>query len=299
MKTSIVVRDFIAGRLLLRPATIAWYRRLLGRFAELCPTLPLEPLDISLYLNALREEGLADETIHGHWRALRALYRDLHLRTGAPNPLERMRRPKARRRVPRTFHPDELFGVLAHPLSVRDRTLLSLLLDSGVRAGEAVGLRWPDVHGPTIRVDGKTGERLVPISPQVQALLRLLHRDGDDGAVFTGKRGPLTYQGVYKAVRKACARAGLSGRRLSPHTLRHTNGTLMVSAGCDLRTVQALLGHATIRQTEQYVHQDLTPLVSKHNQFSPLRLVAAAAQGAFALETPAEASKSTDLYGAR
>ncbi|MDP3062119.1 MAG: tyrosine-type recombinase/integrase, partial [Chloroflexota bacterium] len=177
MKTDRAVRDFIASRVLLRPATLRWYGRLLGRFARVCPELPQEAEGVALFLNSLQGQGLSDETVHGYWRALRALYRDLELRTGAPNPLQRMRAPRCRRRVMRTFQPQELFQVLARPLTVRNRTLLALLLDSGVRAGEVVGLEWSDVSEEFIHVDGKTGERLVPISPQVQTLLRLLRAD--------------------------------------------------------------------------------------------------------------------------
>ena len=277
MRTQDAITEFIRSRVLISPETLKWYRNRLGRFATTYVELPTSPEPLRDFLNTLSH--LSDETARGYWRALRALYREICAQHQMPNPMLAVKRPRCQKKVMRTFSPESLFQLLTQPLNVRDKALLSLFLDTGIRAGEAVNLTWSDISGELIKVRGKTGQRLVPISAEIASQLNFLRAvSKDQHFVFTGKRGHLTYWGVYDIVHKACLRAGFQGKRLAPHTFRHTNGSLLVTAGCDLDTVQKLLGHSSIKETEKYVHQDIATIIRKHHSFSPMKLMHQAAQ---------------------
>lgn len=279
MLTKQAKQEFLRSRVRLKPKMMKGYDIHLTKFEGHSPKLPEVPQPIRDFLNNL---PVGDETAHAHWRTLRALYREITAQhPKIKNPMPLVKAPPRKRRVMRTFSPEQLSHLFAQSLSLRDRVLINLLLDSGVRAGEAASLLWEDVFPSFVVISGKTGERVVPISPDTyQAIMALKRKNGANGHVFMGKRGPLSYEGVYKAVRRACQRADITGKRASPHTFRHTFGTLMIAAGCDLNTVRITLGHSDIKVTEKYVHQNIAPIIEKHRMFSPLKLVRAASQRA-------------------
>ncbi len=136
----------------------------------------------------------------------------------------------------------------------------------GLRASEAVGLELDDVdlEEELLRARGKgSKERLVPIGREALAALRAYLRARAPGAGRTGAQqrrcsstaaaAALTRQGLYKIVQGHARRAGLE-ERMSPHTLRHTFATHLLAGGCDLRTLQEMLGHADIATTQLYTH---------------------------------------------
>lgn len=283
--------EFLASRLRLTPKTVRGYDLHLARFEAECPELPQSPQPIRDFLNNL---PVSDETARQYYRTLRAMYREVcsqHPRL--KNPMTVVKSPLVKRKVMRTFSVPQLHSLFSQPLTVRDHGLLTLLLDTGIRAGEAASLIWEEVFAEFVIVSGKTGEGIVPISAEThQFLMRLRQQDGSDGHVFMGERGPLGYEGIYKVVKRLCHRAGITGRRSSPHTFRHTAGTLLIEAGCDLDTVQKILRHSSVKVTEKYVHQHMGPIIRKHQAFSPLKLVHGAAQGAlFKEEIVAEAER--------
>jgi integrase/recombinase XerD len=136
---------------------------------------------------------------------------------------------------------------------------------SGLRASETTGLEVGDVdlRRGLVRARGKgSKERVVPVGAKataaIQAYLRSgrprLVRGAAERALFVNFRGgPLTRQGLYKIVRRHARAAGLDGR-MSPHTLRHSFATHLLAGGCDLRSVQEMLGHADISTTQLYTH---------------------------------------------
>jgi integrase/recombinase XerD len=151
------------------------------------------------------------------------------------------------------------------PTSLRDRALLELMYACGLRASEAVGVEVGDVdlEDGVLRARGKgSKERVVPVGRMaVEATRHYLER-GRPALVrgrpvtklFVNFRGEaLTRQGLYKIVRRHAAAAGL-GDRMSPHTLRHTFATHLLAGGCDLRSVQEMLGHADVATTQLYTH---------------------------------------------
>ena len=149
---------------------------------------------------------------------------------------------------------------------MQERRAFVVVLDAcGLRASEAIGLDVADVdlEDGVLRARGKgSKERVVPIGQSALAALRVylqrgrpaLVHGGITGHLFVNFRGePLTRQGLYKIVRRHAVTAGLADR-ISPHTLRHTFATHLLAGGCDLRSVQEMLGHADVATTQLYTH---------------------------------------------
>ena len=166
------------------------------------------------------------------------------------------------------------------PDGLRDRALLELLYACGLRVSEATRLRGAQVNlaAGFVTVLGKGGkERVVPLGRHARAALeayvqqerpRLL-RGRPSPFVFLGPGGrPLTRQAVWKLVGRRALAAGL-GRRVSPHTLRHTFATHLLTGGADLRIVQTLLGHADIGTTQVYTHVAPSRLREVHRRHHP------------------------------
>jgi len=160
----------------------------------------------------------------------------------------------------------------AKPL--RDRALITLLLDTGIRSGELVGLRVGDIRDGSILVTGKTGQRKVPISEPTQGLLNQLTYMLDISSfVFVGQHGRLTRSGVYRLIRQCHKQVGVFGSKLGAHRIRHTFGRHYLVNGGDIRSLQLILGHSNIHTTEKYASLADTEVAEKHRQFSPLRRV--------------------------
>lgn len=260
----------------LSPRTIGFYSEKLGKFKYRHRQLPKKPEDIEMFMAGLT---CSAETKHGYYRALRAFYRFAADRYGVPNPIDMVKPPRRRKKVMRTLDLNELRALFRQPLSERDQTLLTLLLDTGLRAGEVANLTWDDIQTCILTVRGKSGQREVPISSQTLGML-LASRNGHvDGHIFRGKRGPLTTEGIYKIVRGAFKGAGLDSRpRSSPHTMRHTFGRQYISSGGDLFSLQRIMGHADISTTKKYVELDNRDTIRQHRRFTPLKLIQCNAQ---------------------
>jgi integrase/recombinase XerD len=146
---------------------------------------------------------------------------------------------------------------------LRDRALLEVLYACGLRVSEATGLQISDVdlEEGMLRARGKgSKERLVPIGRQAVAALRayclrgrpaLLGARAQDRLFVNHRGSPLSRQGLYKIVQGHARRAGLE-QRMSPHTLRHSFATHLLAGGCDLRSLQEMLGHADLATTQLY-----------------------------------------------
>ncbi len=167
---------------------------------------------------------------------------------------------KCGRRRPEVLTRTEVAALLAAFTSVVHETLAMLCYGAGLRVSEAVKLRIADVHshrGVLFIAFGKGGkQREVPLSERLLGQLRHYYRQRRPHGpyLFPGRSGRphLTRSAHWIAVRKARARAGLS-KRVSPHCLRHSYATHLLEDGVDIRTVQALLGHATIETTAWYL----------------------------------------------
>jgi integrase/recombinase XerD len=210
-------------------------------------------------------------TIHRKSACLRSFYRHLR-REGLreSDPTATLSAPRRSRKLPEVLTRGEVERLLSQPrgtdpAALRDRALLELMYASGLRASEAIGLELGDVDAEerVLRARGKgSKERVVPIG---QAALRALAvylergrprlvKNNVESHLFVNFRGgQLTRQGLYKIVRRHAETAGLADR-MSPHTLRHTFATHLLAGGCDLRSVQEMLGHADVSTTQLYTH---------------------------------------------
>jgi len=160
---------------------------------------------------------------------------------------------------------------------------VSVFIDSGARASEIATLCKETIYEDTIKVDGKTGQREVPISEETrQLLLALKSTDGKSEYVFLNARGrPLTRYGIYQIISGYMRQAGIDGPKVGSHRLRHGFGKNYLVNGGDLRSLQKIMGHASITTTEGYTELAIDELVAMHHKFTPLRSVHAAAQESF------------------
>jgi integrase/recombinase XerD len=216
-------------------------------------------------------KAVAPATVQRKVACLRSFYR--HLRREEVlehDPTAELRAPRSAHKLPQVLSRAEVKRLLdaprgTEPRALRDRALLELMYACGLRASEAIGLDVADVdlEDGVLRAQGKgSKERLVPVGRTAVAAVRVYLERGrprlvGDRAVtrlFVNSRGTgLTRQGLYKIVQRHAASAGLAGR-MSPHTLRHTFATHLLAGGCDLRSVQEMLGHADIATTQIYTH---------------------------------------------
>ena len=210
-------------------------------------------------------------TISRKTACLRSFYR--HLRREElvdADPTATLEPPAKSRKLPQVLSYGEVKRLLegasgADAIALRDRALLELMYGCGLRASEAVGLETTDVdlRRGFVRPHGKgSKERMVPLGSAAAAAVARYLRAGrpelvggePERRLFVNFRGgPLTRQGLYKIIQRHAKAAGLAGK-MSPHTLRHTFATHLLSGGCDLRSVQEMLGHADVSTTQLYTH---------------------------------------------
>ncbi len=226
--------------------------------------------DVSNFVMALSDRGLAASTIARKVAAVRGLHRFLVAEEMAQaDPTVLLASPKRRSGIPKALTIEEVERLIdaaegETAVASRDTALIEFMYASGARVAETVGLDLLDLDldESTALVTGKgSKQRLVPLGdPAILALRRYLSRRlelkgdrADPGAVFLSTRGRrLTRQSVWQIVRKHALLAGLNPGKVSPHVLRHSVATHMVEGGADLRTVQEILGHASISTTQVY-----------------------------------------------
>jgi integrase/recombinase XerD len=248
-----------------------------GRFLEKRNGSALEATsaDVADFLSALANgnggPGASTATIHRKAACLRSFYRHLR-REGMleSDPTAALSAPRRGRKLPHVLTRDDVNRLLSEadstePAGLRDRALLETMYACGLRASETIGLELPDLDldEQVLRARGKgSKERVVPMGRQAVQALRIYLTNGrphivggrGEPHVFVNFRGgPLTRQGLYKIVRRHAMRAGLQDK-MSPHTLRHTFATHLLAGGCDLRSVQEMLGHADVATTQLYTH---------------------------------------------
>jgi integrase/recombinase XerD len=173
-------------------------------------------------------------------------------------------------RLPKVLSRDQVQALLRQPrgtspVALRDRALLETMYACGLRASEAIALELSqvDLEAGIVRTRGKgSKERIVPMGSFALRSLRQYLDKGrprlvglrDERRVFVNVRGEgLSRQGLYKIIQRHARAAGLEGK-MSPHTLRHTFATHLLAGGCDLRSLQEMLGHADIGTTQVYTH---------------------------------------------
>ena len=277
--------------------TLAAYRRDLEAYVDWLGQRSLAiaavtESDVSDYVGHLRSSGRAASSQKRALVAVRSLHRFLaEEQEGRSDPAAEVEVPRVPRGLPKALSEDEVEALLGavvgdDPTARRDRAILEVLYGTGLRISELVGLSLNDVDldAGLLRAFGKGAkERIVPLGRySVQAVVAWLADGGrpalepdqwarrsDSEALFLNSRGGrLSRQGAWMVVRKAGEKVGLAGR-LSPHVLRHSCATHMVDHGADIRTVQELLGHASISTTQVYTMVSTDRLWSVYREAHP------------------------------
>ena len=260
---------------------LAWMEEMDGRAPDRAALGRLATSDLRAFLAARRAEGIGNASAARELSALRGF---LRFTAGEGAAIPAIRGPRVKPGVPRPISPDEAVA-LAQDIAetardgwigARDWAVLLLLYGAGLRISEALGLTGAVLPlSETLRVTGKRGKtRIVPLLPQVreaiEAYLALCpHAPSRDLPLFRGARGgPLSPALIRRAVQGARGRLGLH-ERTTPHALRHSFATHLLGRGADLRSLQELLGHASLSSTQIYTQVDAAHLLDVYRNAHP------------------------------
>jgi len=288
----------LADERAVSPHTRRAYREDVGRFLEFLSgfagrdaagidAAEVDALAVRSWLASLRAGGQARTSIVRRLSALRTFFSFLE-REGLVegNPARGVATPRTEKSLPVTLSVAEAGAVVEAPpsdtdLGLRDRAILELLYATGLRVSELVGLSLPDVDlpGRQARTLGKgRKERIVPFGEKaaealaawLPARLALLagRRVRGEPLFLNARGGRLTDRSVRRVLLSALSAAEVS-RHASPHSLRHSFATHLLSAGADLRTIQELLGHASLATTQKYTHLDVERLMEVYRKAHP------------------------------
>ncbi|WP_339862861.1 tyrosine recombinase XerC [Paremcibacter congregatus] len=249
----------------------------------------LTPVDFRAYLAKRRRDGLTAASLARNLSAVRALFKFLRQNALLENDaIDAISAPKLPRRLPRPIPEDKARDSLAHAgdfapegwIGDRDIAVLTLLYGGGLRISEALGLNgrdWPEpgADGDMLTVRGKRNkERLVPLLPVVTQAVEAYRRSCPygllpDGPLFVGARGGrLNARMIQLSMERLRARLGLPPSA-TPHALRHSFATHLLTKGGDLRTIQELLGHASLATTQHYTEVDTAYLIDVYRNAHP------------------------------
>jgi integrase/recombinase XerD len=257
-------------------ATLSWYGYMLRPLARQHQELPAEPFAIEQLVGNL---PIKQTSKMSHWRALTVFYGWAQRRLGAENPMPETDRPIVRKQLPKALSRDQVQRLL-HANRGRPRTyaMLLLALDTGARAGEIASLTKKEVivtslpDDVDIRINGKTGERFLPIQPETYRALRRLMLPDVDAVWTNARRGHADRRATTRALKDdaeaAFKRAGFDG---GLHKLRHTFGLMYIQGGGDVFTLQELMGHASITTTRVYLTMSRRDVKQAHAKYSPIR----------------------------
>ena len=241
----------------------------------------VDQADLRAFLTMRRMEGIGNASAARELSAVRGFLRFVG---GEDARVPAMKGPRVKRGLPRPVSPDEAValaqeiaeGAREPWVGARDWAVLLLLYGAGLRIGEAMALTGAALPlGETLRVTGKRGKtRIVPLLPQVRDAIDAYvaacpHAMAADAPLFRGMRGgPLSPALIRRAVQGARGRLGLS-ERATPHALRHSFATHLLGRGADLRSLQELLGHASLSSTQIYTQVDAAHLMDVYRNAHP------------------------------
>jgi integrase/recombinase XerC len=275
--TELALRKFILALRVERnasPATLRAYSTDLKSFATFLDSqkIPMSKCDrtvVRAYLNHVRTSELKKSSILRKWAALRSFFKYLTREKLVPmNPCLNLPTPRRDQRIPHFMTVTEV-GKLIDTMgkakrvdaSTRGTAIAELLYSSGLRVSELVGMNEADIDfwNETVRVIGKGNkERIVPVGgpalKAVRAYMKTRSQHAPSAPLFrNAKGGRLTTRAVHFWIKDASRKAGIA-KKVSPHTLRHSFATHLLDRGCDLRSVQEMLGHKNLSTTQVYAH---------------------------------------------
>lgn len=246
------------------------------------------------YINWLQNQNnrenkpYRDNAINGFIRGVKVffnfLYEDEYIEK---NPFAKVKQIKTDKVIIETFKPEEIKKMLnqfdrSSYYGLRDALLIRLLYDTGLRISEALSIKIDDIdlNRSLIKVFGKGHkERVVPFGRNVKReILKFLIRrrkeipkQVDEGYLFSTKDGlPLSSRNVLRKIKEIGSKAGIEGKRLSPHTFRHSFAKTYLMAGGDVISLQTIMGHSKLETTRKYVYLLTEDIQKKHRQFSPM-----------------------------
>jgi integrase/recombinase XerD len=227
--------------------------------------------------------GLAPESVACHYRAARAFFRYLH-REGylEANPMDSIRAPRTPKRQVLPFNEEQARALLTAPnrktvAGLRDSVMVLMLLDTGIRVSELLGIRMQDVDWERgmIAVMGKgSRERSVPLGTRARReLQRYLSKRRDlqrhDPLFVTSTGRQVSQRSFQTRLARYGRKAGVEGVRCSPHTFRHTFATWWLRNGGDVFTLQRILGHSSLEMVKRYLSLSTEDLQAAHRRWSP------------------------------
>lgn len=275
--------------------TVECYGRDLREFAEFIDTSDPRLIDTPMvrsFVYSLNHKNKSS-SVARKLSALRTFFRFiLREKIVSVNPVLSIAMPKQDHYMPAFLTVDEVFALLETPgdsdtFAARDRAILELLYSTGIRVAElaSLDLNRLDFANESVRVLGKGNkERVVPFGrpalealqayfPEREALLRARIKRGrqpEKNALFlNGRGGRLTVRSVERLVNDYALRAGII-TKVTPHALRHSFATHLLEMGADLRTVQELLGHASLSTTQRYTHLNMDYLTEVYDRAHPM-----------------------------
>lgn len=273
------------------PRTLQNYHHAITRFREWLPEGKswenIDADDFRDYLFYCMRDNWARATVRLHFAALRSFYKFLTRRAGLKsNPVVEVQLPKAEKKLPVVLNQKQVLELIEKPLqvdqpkqapvwtAVRDTAILELFYSSGVRLSELAALDVSDfdLHNECVRVFGKgSKERICPVgTPAAEAIHR--YRNAArvlDGPLFISKlRRRLTTRAISDLFKKYHALCDIP-QNASPHKLRHSFATHLLDHGADLRSVQTLLGHASLSTTQIYTHVSIERMKQVYEKAHP------------------------------
>jgi integrase/recombinase XerD len=284
--------NFLAVERGLSRNTLDAYGRDLARYLDYLEKSRVTSLEdvmpsvVLRFLVELKQAGLSPRSRARTLAALRTFHKFLvREKFTASNPTDQVVSPKSMAALPHTLSPLDVDSLLASPkgetpLAWRDRAKLEILYATGLRVSELVSLKLGDLQmdvGYLTAFGKRSKQRIVPLGETAVAALRdyLLHgrpdldRDRGSHYLFLNRSGEgLTRQGFWKIIKRRAGEAGIR-QNITPHTMRHSFATHLLENGADLRSVQAMLGHADISTTQIYTHVTRERLRQIHAQHHP------------------------------
>lgn len=244
--------------------------------------------DLKAYINQKQKAGLQPQSIVSMSKMVSAFFNWCVKEEYLPvNPMNKVERPKVPKKVLSGFTPQEVAKMIdafsyADFFEARNKAMIAMLADCGLRSMEIRGLSVENVHETSILVNGKGNkQRIVFISPQLKKILIKYERMRNQH--FKGKPTPnvyfpsylgkeISHAGFYNVISEAGERARIEGKRVSPHTFRHFYSVQTLSSGkIDVYSLSRLLGHSNISTTERYLRSMTdTQLIDKAISSSPL-----------------------------
>lgn len=239
---------------------VSYFKPFIRKF----PILPTTVEPIEEFLGSIKGEP---ETRWGYLRTLKTLYHFLERRKRIPKDLFEFPKTRVPRKVRRVLADEELRQLFPFTKSFQERVILNLLIDSKVRASELISLPREKVFPDHVVVEGKTGERSVPINPETYGMLIQL---ATKGLLFRVNGRPMQREYLRLMLRRLMEKSGLEGRKLGPHILRHSASVQHMMHGGDLLSLKEELGHTTTRMTEKYGELAFPQVKQRHQEIDVL-----------------------------